>query len=95
MTPAFRKLSSRRRFSSVSKSYTVVSLNISGSGLNVTRVPVTLGSTVPMHFSGPSGSPRRKVCSYSRPSRRTLTVSHSEQALTTDAPTPCRPPATL
>ena len=29
------------------------------------------------------------------PSRRTLTVSHSEQALTTEAPTPCRPPATL
>ena len=44
---------------------------------------------------GLHGSPRRKVCWYSWPSRRTWTVSHSEQAFTTEAPTPCRPPATL
>ena len=33
------------------------------------------------------------VCSW--PSRHTVRCSHSDSALTTDTPTPCRPPETL
>ena len=59
----------------------------------VTVVPVDAAG--PIFFRSPSGFPRWNRCSYSAPSRRTRTTSHSLRAFTTLAPTPCRPPATL
>ena len=66
---------------------------MSASGLNVTVVPRSVvGSPL---TSSVVGSPRAKLCVQMNPSRRTSTVSHSESALTTETPTPCRPPETL
>ena len=42
-----------------------------------------------------TGMPRSKRSCHSLPSRQTVTSSHSESALTTDTPTPCRPPEIL
>ena len=43
----------------------------------------------------PCGTPRTKSCVHLKPSRRTSTWSCSDSALTTETPTPCRPPETL
>ena len=45
--------------------------------------------------SGAMGTPRSYDCVCSWPSRQTVRCSHSERALTTETPTPCRPPDTL
>ncbi len=41
---------------------------------------------------GASGMPREKDCFHSKPSRQTVTSRMSDRALTTETPTPCRPP---
>jgi hypothetical protein len=63
---------------------------MSGSGVKVMVVPVPRAA--PARFILPAGLPRRKLCSHSAPSRLTRATSDSASALTTDAPTPCRPP---
>ena len=45
--------------------------------------------------SGASGSPSLKLISWILPSRQMRSFSHFDSALTTDTPTPCRPPETL
>jgi hypothetical protein len=90
--PLVRNATSRKRDSSVVASYTVSS-KISASARNVVVVPVSLDS--PAVVIGPRGTPRSNSCRYTLPSRSTWTTSHSESALTTDAPTPCSPPETL
>ena len=68
--------------------------NISGSARNRVRVP-RRSPCGPIFFTGPSGLPRRYSCAHTPPSRAVSTRSHSERALTTLTPTPCRPPDTL
>ena len=43
-------------------------------------------------FQLAGGLPRLKVCCHSKPSRRMVATSLRDRALTTDEPTPCRPP---
>ena len=64
------------------------------SGINLTVVPVLL--VVPTFFKSESKCPPfLNEISYLPPSRHILTFIHLESALTTDAPTPWRPPDTL
>ena len=69
---------------------------MSASGRNVTVVPVapSPGSFAPF-CSSFWGAPREYSCDQSYPSRRISTSSRSDSALTTETPTPCRPPETL
>ena len=60
------------------------------SGLKETVVPRSFVS--PVTVSSCVLSPRAKAISCTLPPRRTCTLSHSESALTTDTPTPCKPP---
>ncbi len=41
---------------------------------------------------GARGLPREKLWLHSNPSRQTVMSSRADRALTTDTPTPCRPP---
>ena len=56
---------------------------------------VPLSVDVPTTCMSPCGAPRANSCRYTFPSRSTSQTSHSESALTTEIPTPCRPPETL
>ena len=99
VTPRLRYATSRIR--SVTSSYLNSSLpNTLSSGLKVTVVPFSLVLptrvsgvlTTPLLILPPTcgdhGTPRDRDV----PSLFTSTVSHSESAFVTDAPTPCRPP---
>ena len=94
LRPLLRNAISRKRFARVSKSYTVVSVKISGSGQNDTVVPLP-------RFVGPTSRsfsdvlPWSKPMKYSLPSLRTCTSTREDSAFTTETPTPCRPPDTL
>ena len=61
----------------------------------------SIRSVVPRFFEGwtcwigPRTWPREKLCRHSKPSRQTVTSRRSLRALTTEAPTPCRPPVAL
>src|SRR5262245_18000719 len=91
-TPRFRNASSRRRCASVSKLNSVV-LKTSGSGVKRTDVP---RRSVPSPTaSGFTTSPRTNPIRWTCPSRQTSTSRCDDSALTTDTPTPCRPPETL
>ena len=63
------------------------------SGRKNTVVPVPRAG--PSFFTPPTGAPCLYRCSQVEPSRRTVATSSRDSALTTDAPTPCRPPAVL
>ena len=102
-TLRFKKASCCKRSSTVSNLKSV-SGNTRASGLKRTQVPLRL-VLIPVSSSGPSGSPEMilflflpvpwwewKLILYTRLLRYTSTVSHSESALVTDAPTPCKPP---
>ena len=91
-TPEFRNESSRRRFASQSYE-NVVLVKIVLLGLK--RMVVPRSVVVPTTLSGPWGSPILYCWRCSLPSRAIVSVSAPERALTTDTPTPCRPPATL
>src|SRR6185503_20105381 len=65
------------------------------SGQKRTTVPVRDLGAAPTFFSGPVRSPCLKVIAYSVASRYTVTSSLLDSALTTDTPTPCRPPENL
>ena len=78
-------MTSRRR--------TAIFGKIVGSGRKNTVVP--LPRAAPSFFTPPTGSPCLYFCSQVEPSRLTVATSSRESALTTDAPTPCRPPAVL
>ena len=56
-------------------------------------VPVALVG--PVAFIASIGSPRANSWRQIFPSRWTSATSHSDSALTTETPTPCRPPDTL
>ena len=51
--------------------------------------------TGPTTASGASASPSRNSMKCSLPSRQIVSLSQVESALTTETPTPCRPPETL
>jgi len=63
--------------------------------LGLKRIVVPRPSLGPTTASGATGSPRRYSWWCSLPSRRMVSDSVSDSALTTDTPTPCRPPETL
>ena len=91
--PLVRYAISRKRCASVSKLYSSV-VKMLRSAMKVTVVP--LGSVVsPTRFTGSSGTPSMYSWTYRLPSLRTSARSHSLSALTTLAPTPCRPEETL
>jgi hypothetical protein len=70
-----------------------VASKISASGRKVMMVPVAVvGSPL---VSSVCGTPRAYSWSQVKPSRRTSISSFSDSALTTETPTPCRPPETL
>ena len=90
--PPFRKASCRSRSASV-RSENSSTVKISGSGLKWTVVPVP--AAMPITASFWRVLPRTKDIWCRAPSRSTVTTSDSDSALTTDTPTPCRPPETL
>jgi hypothetical protein len=90
--PRLRNASSRSRFSRIFHENSSVS-NTCGSGLNHWNVPVP--SARPIFLSFCVVMPRSNRISYSAPSRLLRVIIHSESALTTEIPTPCRPPDTL
>ena len=77
----------------MAKSYSTL-VKVPELGLNVTSVPCGL-SDGPTTTSGPTASPCSKRMKCSSPLRQMRTSIHSDSALTTAAPTPCRPPDTL
>ena len=95
LKPLFKKASCWIRLLSVSRSYTVVSVNIWASALNVTFEPVSRASQSPNISRSLATIPRSNLSSYICPLRLTRTSSHSDKALTTEAPTPWSPPDTL
>ncbi len=90
--PLLRNESSRMRLARMSKWYSML-LNVSDEAMKCTSVPRrSLGATT---ASGATGTPRRNSIWCNLPSRQILSFSQLDSALTTDTPTPCRPPATL
>ena len=81
---------SSRRALSVSASKRVV-LKIDVVRLEVDRGAVAAERADLLDLAR-AAMPFAYVCSYSKPSRRTVAMSFFDSALTTDAPTPCRPP---
>jgi len=74
--------------------YSVVSVKMLSSGLNVMVVPRSEHS--PMTSTCEVGAPLLYVWRYIFPSRlRISAISSVESAFTHDTPTPCRPPETL
>ena len=69
-------------------------VKVSLDGMKVTSVPVSLPA-VPVTRSGASATPWVNDISWTSPLRRTLSFSQTDSALTTETPTPCRPPDTL
>ncbi len=63
-----------------------------GSGAKYTLVPVLRLPTVPTISSSEALKPSLKVIWYSLPSRLTRTRTSVDSALTTEIPTPCKPP---
>src|SRR5881628_457916 len=82
--------SSRCAIVAASKSVAVITCR---SGLKVTRVPVL--RVLPVFASAAVFLPRANRCFHALPSRQTSTSSHSDSALVTETPTPCRPPEIL
>ena len=73
-----------------------ISSKMAGSGQNVTVVPVRPRGAGPVTFNGPVRlPPSRNSISWWWPSRSTSSTSRVDRALTTELPTPCRPPETL
>ena len=68
-------------------------VNVPAEGRKWIVVPVS--SVSPTAASGATGTLSRYSWVQSLPSRRTESLSHSDSALTTETPTPCRPPETL
>ena len=91
-TPLCRKLATSRRSRMICASNSTFG-KITGSGRKNTVVP--LPRATPVFFRGATGLPCLKLISYCAPSRRTVATRSRESALTTLAPTPCRPPAVL
>ena len=69
-------------------------MKVFGEARKVTSVPV-LPPDSPVTFSGASGSPSVNDISCGLPARQIFSFSQDESALTTETPTPCRPPDTL
>ena len=91
----FRKASSLSLALIVSGSNATPGEKISSSNLKATLVPVLpLSSDSGRLASGASATPRSNDCVCSCPSRQTVTRSADDSALTTDTPTPWRPPDT-
>ncbi len=93
VTPELRNASSRSRCSSVAKSNSVM-VKVCFEGRNVTSVP-RLSPASPVTASGATASPSRNSMACSLPSRQIVSLSQVDSALTTETPTPCRPPDTL
>ena len=69
--------------------------NIVASGQKVTVVPVRPRGASPTTFSfSATLPPSAKAIWWRLPSRSTSTTSFDDRALTTETPTPCRPPET-
>ena len=90
--PLLRKAISRSRRDRMSKSNSVTS-KICLSGRKVIRVPRL--RLRPIRLNSLLGTPRSYSWEKYLPSWNTSQRSHSDRALTTDTPTPCRPPETL
>src|SRR5690349_25070322 len=67
---------------------------MSGLGQTVVVVPVSDSGLDSSCERGASGTPTVYDCRHTCPCRFTATSNLVESALTTDAPTPCRPPDT-
>ena len=68
-------------------------LNVPSDAMKCTSVPRR--SVVPTTASGATGTPWRNSIWWISPLRQIRSLSQSDSALTTDTPTPCRPPETL
>ena len=92
-TPEFRKASSRSRCSSVAYLYSML-VKVAGEAWNLTRVPFA-------PFGRADDRKRLHRLAHLEagemllPSRQIVSSSQSDSALTTETPTPCRPPETL
>ena len=68
--------------------------NMSASAWKTVRVPLR-EPCGPIFSTLVVGLPRSYSCAQTPPSRAVSTRSHEDSALTTETPTPCRPPDTL
>ena len=69
-------------------------VKVSVDGRKVISVPVASPAS-PVWRSGASATPWVKLISKIPPLRRIFSFSQTDSALTTDTPTPCKPPDTL
>ena len=90
--PLFKYANSFNLFSKTER-LNLVSVNISLEGKKVTLVPFK--SDLPISFSGALVIPFSNSTKYFFPSLKISTLKLLESALTTDTPTPCKPPETL
>ena len=65
------------------------------SSLAQNRVVVPVSSVGSPFSRGPVGTPISKAWNQVKPSRLISTSTREDSALTTETPTPCRPPETL
>ena len=92
LIPLFKKASSRILFCKIVE-LNFVEVKISFDGKKVIFVPFFL--VFPISFNGFTELPLLKAIKYSLPSRKMFNSNLSERALTTETPTPCKPPETL
>ena len=93
ITPEFKNANSLNRCSKVLKSYFIF-VNVSSEAQNLTSVPF-LSPAGPTFFKGLVVSPLQNSTKCSESSLQILSSSLDDSALTTDTPTPCKPPETL
>ena len=92
LIPLFKKASSLILFCKIVELNFVV-VKISLDGKKVILVPVFL--VLLISLKGFIEIPSLKLIKYSLPSLKILRSNFSERALTTETPTPCKPPETL
>ena len=90
--PLLRKANSLILFSRI-EALNSIEEKICFEGKNVILVPVFF--VFPIFFNGLIEFPSWNLISYSLPSLKILSSSCSDNAFTTDTPTPCKPPDTL
>ena len=92
--PEFKNANSRILCSNVSKT-NVISPKVSSAGIKLTSVPCSSSLHSPIFVKCFVVVPFANSTSYTPPFFHIFVFSHTDSALTTDTPTPCKPPDIL
>ena len=90
--PLFKNANSLILFSRID-ALNLIEENISFEGKKLILVPFFF--VFPIFFNGLTASPSLNSILYSFPSLKIFNSNFSDNALTTETPTPCKPPETL